>query len=145
VKSLECEICGSRNASRKTKIDNAILTVCNECVNFGKEVPTIELREERKIIPRLEEMEQIIKSNFHLLVKNERSKRNLTQEDLAKKLNEKASLIKRIEDGWEPPLNIIKKLERFFNIKLTEELEEKQIESKQDRKDLTIGDIVEVR
>jgi ribosome-binding protein aMBF1 (putative translation factor) len=40
---------------------------------------------------------------------------------------------------------MIKKLERFFNIELTEEIEEKQIESKTDRKELTIGDVVEVR
>ena len=90
-------------------------------------------------------MEGAIKTNFHLLIKNERAKRSLTQEELAKKLNEKASLIKRVEEGWEPPLSMIKKLERFFNIELTEEIEEKQIESKTDRKELTIGDVVEVR
>lgn len=90
-------------------------------------------------------MDQAIKTNFHLLIKNERAKKNLTQEELAKKLNEKASLIKRVEEGWEPPLSMIKKLERFFNIELTEEIEEKQIESKTDRKELTIGDVVEVR
>ena len=113
-------------------------------MNFGEEVPTIELKEEKKVIPKLEELEQVIKSNFHLLIKNERAKRNLTQEELARKLNEKASLIKRIEDGWEPPINTIKKFERFFSIKLTEEMEEKQIEKKTDRKELTIGDVVEV-
>ena len=90
-------------------------------------------------------MDQAIKSNFHLLVKNERTKKNLTQEELAKKLNEKVSLIKRVEEGWEPPLSIVKKIERFFNIELMEELEEKQLESKANRKDLTIGDVVEVR
>jgi putative transcription factor len=90
-------------------------------------------------------MDQAIKTNFHLLIKNERAKKNLTQEELAKKLNEKASLIKRVEEGWEPPLSMIKKLERFFNIELTEEIEEKQIESKTERKELTIGDVVEVR
>jgi putative transcription factor len=72
-------------------------------------------------------------------------KRNLTQEDLAKKLNEKVSILKRIEDGWEPPLNVVKKLERFFNIELTEEAEEKKIEKKTSKTDLTIGDVVEVR
>lgn len=114
-------------------------------MTFGEEIPIVELREEKKIIPKLDEMSQTIKSNFHLLVKSERDKRNLTQEDLAKKLNEKVSLIKRVEEGWEPPLNIVKKLERFFNIELTEELEEKQLENKTDRKELTIGDVVEVR
>lgn len=67
----------------------------------------------------------------------------LTQEQLAKKLKEKMSVIKRIEDGWKPSLTLIRKLERFFNIKLTEELEEEHFERKP-RKDITIGDVVEV-
>ena len=67
----------------------------------------------------------------------------LTQEELAKKLKEKLSVIKRIEDGWEPPINLIKKLERFFNIELTEELKEEHFERKP-RKSITIGDVVEV-
>jgi len=119
--------------------------VCDECVKFGEEVPIIELRAVKKIIPKLEGMENVIKPNFKNLIKNERTRRNLTQEELAKKLNEKASIIKRIEDGWEPSLITIKKLENFFNIKLTEELEEKQIEKKTDKKELTIGDVVEVK
>ena len=80
-----------------------------------------------------------------MLIKKERTKRNFTQEEIAKKLNEKESIIKRIEDGWEPSLITIKKLEKFFNIKLTEKVEEKQIENKTDRKELTIGDVVEVK
>jgi putative transcription factor len=137
-------LCGSKKANKRTKIDNAILTVCDECVNFGEVVPTVELKPEKKIIPKLEELDQVIKPDFKNLIKNERNKRNLTQEELAKKLNEKESLIKRIEDGWEPSLITVKKLERFFNIKLTEEIEEKQIEKKTDKKELTIGDIVEI-
>jgi len=69
---------------------------------------------------------------------------NLTQEELAKKLKEKASIIKRIEEGWEPPLKLINKIEKFFNIKLREQIEEKVLEKKSDSKKLTIGDIVEV-
>jgi putative transcription factor len=140
----ECELCGSKKANKRTKIDNAILTVCDKCVNFGEVVPTVELKPEKKIIPKLEELDQVIKPDFKNLIKNERNRRNLTQEELAKKLNEKESLIKRIEDGWEPSFFTVKKLEKFFNIKLTEEIEEKQIEKKTDKKELTIGDIVEI-
>jgi len=140
----ECEVCGSKDANRKTKIDNAVLTVCDECVKFGEEIAVVEIKAAKKIIPRLEGLEQSVKSNFHLTIKNERVKRNLTQEELAKKLNEKASVMKRIEDGWEPPLNTIKKIERFFNIKLTEEVEEKRVETKASKAELTIGDVVEV-
>lgn len=140
----DCELCGSRNATRKTKVEDAILTVCEDCVKFGQEIPTIELRSTNKAIPKLEGLEQAVKPNFHILVKNERAKRNLTQEELAKKLNEKSSLIKRIEDGWEPSIGAIKKLERFFKIKLTEEVEEKQLEKKTSKSNLTIGDVIEV-
>jgi uncharacterized protein (TIGR00270 family) len=69
---------------------------------------------------------------------------NLTQEQLAKKLNEKSSVIKRIEEGWEPPPTLIRKIEKFFNIKLTEEIEEKPLNKKTEKKKLTIGDVVEV-
>jgi len=69
----------------------------------------------------------------------------LKQEDLAKKLNEKSSIIKRVEEGWEPPSNLIRKLEKFFNIKLTEKPEEKTLEKKIDKKKLTVGDVVEIR
>jgi len=69
---------------------------------------------------------------------------NLTQEELAKKLKEKASVIKRTEEGWEPPLKLIKKIEKFFDIELREEIEEEILEKKSDSKRLTIGDVVEV-
>ena len=140
----ECELCGSKNANRKTKIDNAIMTTCEDCVRFGQEIPTVELRQVRKVVAPLAGMEKSIKSDFHKIIKSERARRNLTQEELAKKLNEKPSIIKRIEDGWEPSINTLKKFEKFFNIKLTEEVEEKQIEKKTDRNILTIGDVAEV-
>ena len=69
---------------------------------------------------------------------------NLTQEELAKKLKEKASIIKRVEEGWEPPTKLINKIEKFFDIKLREKIEEKVLEKKSDSKELTIGDVVEV-
>ena len=69
----------------------------------------------------------------------------LKQEELAKKINEKSSIIKRIEEGWRPPLNLIKKLEKFFNIKLTEKLEESALEKKINKEKLTVGDVVEIR
>ena len=141
----ECELCGSKKANRKIKIDESILSVCENCIKFGEEIPIIEFKSVKKRIPKIEELEKVIKSNFRLLIRDAREKMNLTQEQLAKKLNEKASLIKRIEDGWEPSLGLVKKLEKFFNIQLTEEVEEKSVEKKADRKKLTIGDIVEVR
>jgi len=140
----ECELCGSKDAKRKTKIDEAILSVCDNCVSFGEEIPVIEFKSVKKEIPKIQELEKVIKNNFHIIIKNSREKMNLTQKQLAKKLSEKASSIKRIEEGWEPHLGLINKLEKFFNIQLIEEMEEKTLGKRIERKKLTIGDVVEV-
>lgn len=139
---VECELCNSKNATRKAKVEGVILNVCDECVKFGEEIPIIEFKNIKKTL-KIEEIKETLKSDFHIILKGVREKKGLTQEQLAKKLKEKLSVIKRIEDGWEPPINLIRKLERFFNIKLTEELEEEAFERKP-RKDITIGDVIEI-
>ncbi|NIM47245.1 MAG: TIGR00270 family protein [Candidatus Aenigmarchaeota archaeon] len=141
----ECKICGSKKANRKAKIEGAILTVCEECVRFGQEVKPPEVKTVKKYVPKIEEPREILKPNFNEIIRNSREKMKLKQEDLAKKINEKSSTIKRIEEGWEPPSKLIRKLEKFFNIKLTEKPEEKTLKTKADKKKLTIGDIIEIR
>ena len=136
-------MCGSDKANRKTRIDGAVLTVCEKCVGFGEEIRPIEMKIMKKPIPKLE-MGDILKQNFNIIISNSRSKMNLKQEDLAKKLNEKLSIIKRVEEGWEPTPILISKLEKFFNIELTENPEDKKLEKKTSKERLTIGDVVEI-
>jgi len=140
----ECELCGSRKANRKAKVEGIIIDVCDKCVKFGEEIAVIEIKPTKKKLPKLEELEKTVKPDFHKIVKRERNKKKLTQEELAKKLNEKPSVIKRIENGWEPSMKIIKKLEKFFGVNLIEELKEEIVEKKSKGTNLTIGDIVEV-
>jgi len=141
---LECEICGSKNAKRKAKVEGSIVTICDNCIGFGEEIPILEITRTKKVLPLIEEPNEIIITDFNEIIRNAREKMNLTQEKLAKKLNEKVSLIKRVEDGWEPPPSLISKFEKFFNIKLTEKIEEKSIDKKSDKKRLTIGDVIEL-
>lgn len=143
---VECELCGSKYARRKIKYEGTVITVCDNCIKYGEELPQVEfLKVEKRPIKMPEELEQIINPNFPKIIKKEREKRNLTQEQLAKKLNEKFSVIKRIEDGWEPSLVLTKKLEKFFSIKLIEIPSKNKLESKVEKKKLTIGDVVEVK
>jgi len=120
------------------------VNICDDCVGFGEEIPILKIIRTKKVLPLLEESNEIIVTDFNQIIKNAREKMKLTQEKLAKELNEKASIIKRVENGWEPPPSLISKLEKFFNIKLTEKIEEKAIDKKLDKKKLTIGDIVEL-
>jgi putative transcription factor len=139
---VECELCGSK-ATRRAKVEGSILDVCDECVKFGDEVPRIEIKKTKKKIPQLE-LEDVLVRDFQKIIRSSREKRKLTQVELAKKLNEKVSVIKRIEDGWEPPVKLIEKIEKYFKIKLREKIDDTIQEKKTDSKKLTIGDIVEV-
>jgi putative transcription factor len=138
----ECEICGAR-ATKKTKIDKAILSVCDKCVSFGLEINPPRIVEAKKALPIIDTGNPI-KPNFNVLIRNARDKMKLTQDNLAVRLSEKLSIIKRVEEGWEPSPALISKLEKFFNIKLTEQVEETSIK-KRGKEKLTIGDIVEIR
>ena len=85
-----------------------------------------------------------MKPNFKEIIKMSRERMRLKQDELAKKLNEKSSVIKRVEEGWDPSPSLISKLEKFFNIKLTESPGESKLETKRKKEKLTIGDVVEI-
>lgn len=138
----ECELCGAK-ATRKAKVEGTVLDVCDDCVKFGEAVDKVDFK--KKIpIPKLEGSEQVMVKDFHKTIRRSREKKKLTQEELAKKLNEKASVIKRIEEGWQPPNKLIEKIEKFFNLKLREEAVETLKQKKAGSQKLTIGDIIEV-
>jgi len=140
----ECNICGAKDAQRKARIEGVILVVCDNCVKLGEEITIIKIKQVKKTPKIIEESQDVVVHYFFKIIKTEREKRNMTQEELARKLNEKLSVIRRIEEGWEPPISLIKKLEKFFKIDLIEKVEKKKINKRQEQRKLTIGDIVEV-
>jgi putative transcription factor len=57
-------------------------------------------------------------------VRKNRERLGLTQDQLGAKINEKGSVISRIESGhMEPDLKMAKKLERFLGVTFLEEME----------------------
>lgn len=59
-----------------------------------------------------------------VLVRKNRERLGLTQDQLGAKINEKGSVISRIESAhMEPDMRMAKKLERFLGVKLFEEPE----------------------
>lgn len=142
---MDCELCGSDKAFRKAVIEGAVLCVCDNCVNLGEEVKEAVKPVARKsMIPLPEELNQILIHDFANVIKKAREKRGLKQDELAKKINIRASLVKRMEEGWEPSFVLVRKLEKFFNVKLIERIGSGKVETKADKSRLTIGDIVEI-
>ena len=145
---MECELCGIRSSCCKAEIEGVILNVCEQCAKYGKKITTPPKKLVKKVSPALPKIEKIPVEDFSERVRKLREQRKLSQEELARSVKEKVSVIKRIEEGWIPEEKVIEKLEKFFGVKLTEEIVENEFKSKKEAKNtqvLTIGDIVEIK
>ena len=152
---MKCDMCGSEGKLYKAIIENAELSVCQECSKFGKVIGVIkqEIPKERKkvSIPKNEEPQtetmQMIVNDYAEKIKKKRESLGLKQEEFAKKIKEKESLIQKIETGhFEPPIELAKKIERFLKIRLVEEYEEKHETLKGTKTDsFTLGNFIKRR
>ncbi len=147
-------MCGKESNLFRTNIEGTILNVCKDCSKFGKVLsPVVEESIEKKqkpvkgkiAIEKLEpEIVETIVANYGELIKNKREKLGIKQEDFAKKINEKVSLIHKIETNqFEPSLKLARKIEKFLKIKLIEQNEIKNEKlNKTETERLTIGDLI---
>ena len=92
------------------------------------------------------EFVEVIVKDYSSRIKKAREKKELKQEDLAKQIAEKESVIHQLESSkLKPNFRLAKKLEVFLNINLIDSLN-KNIEQKKDinfqDNALTIGDII---
>lgn len=135
----------------KVRVDHAILNVCDVCAKFGTPINpshgydkikfdksseiTVTIPEKKPVrttpAPRpksrppqrkrqnIEDLE--IVPEYADLIKQARSKLDMTQDDLAKKILERKNVLSNIERGdLLPDIKIARKLERALGIKLIE-------------------------
>jgi len=149
-------VCGKEIKGKgfKVIIEGSEVTVCARCRDLGVAKPVSRVSQQgvKKVIlkkkstpSRIEFTEELL-DNYHLIIKREREKRGWSQEVLAKKIQEKASLIRKIESGEiTPEPEVIEKLERLFDIKLREKVPEVKIDLKKSNLTPTLGDIVVIK
>ena len=144
----ECEVCSSALArERKARIDGILFMVCERCLELGTEVP-VSIRPARKEAPKpkpIVDEDLVLAAGFGEMIRREREKRGLSQEELASKIGEKASVIRRAEHGMEPEEREAKKLERFLGIKLYEKQPLVISKAKEEKSILTLGDVAEIK
>jgi len=87
--------------------------------------------------------------DFGDAVRKARLRLGLTQEDLAKQINEKLTTIKKIEAGeFKPPITLARKLEKFLKIRLLVPVDELSYESsgkylvKSNDFEISLGDLL---
>ncbi|MDI6888977.1 MAG: multiprotein bridging factor aMBF1 [Methanocellales archaeon] len=145
-----CEICGTeiKGKLHRIRIERSELSVCNDCARYGDVLkPKVEMKKARVKVPgrgNVYDVDEIV-SNYSQVIRKARQLRNLTIEELAANIKERASLIKRIERGKIiPEESVRKKLERFLSIKLTEPIEKIEL-THSTPKTLTLGDVAAIK
>jgi len=143
----ECEICGKPLLTqRKARIDGVVFTVCESCLKLGEEMPVIMPVVRKNALPKpIIGEDCVLIENFGEKIRGERQKRGLTQEELASKISERASLIKKAEQSIELEENVIKKLEKFLCVKLYEKPDAFIPKGREEHAVLTLGDVAEIR
>ena len=171
---VQCEMCGKETADpNRVKIEGAELDVCDECTDFGTEVKTQDSTSStstkystssssgssssstssssssssgggrrKDMFDDMEELAQ----DYDDLIRTAREQAGLSQEDLAKSLNLKASLIRKLEHGDTLPSDDVqRKLEKKLDIDLSAggSADEGDWDGGSSTGEYTLGDVVE--
>jgi putative transcription factor len=130
-----CEICGIQiiDNGERVYVEGNLLTVCKACSKRGK--PSNNQQNiQRKLPARPKKIEKpdkitfedsaILVKDFSEVIRNSRMSKGFTHEQLGLLIQERASLLRKIESGSLKPDEVLaKKLERFFRINLYTEVD----------------------
>jgi len=130
---LECEMCGNPIHGKpiRVRIEGTVMSTCKRCARFGVEEEVRRREAPRhtpgraRPAPKKEFPEELeLAEDCGARIKQAREKRGMTQEELGNLLNERASVIARLESqriGISGKM--ARKIEKLLDIKLFEELE----------------------
>ncbi|HYY48213.1 MAG TPA: multiprotein bridging factor aMBF1 [Thermoplasmata archaeon] len=158
-----CELCGAEVPRLKSvAIDATILSVCEGCSRFGEAVAAPTLRpghmppviaqrleaRQRRMTPKdvyTEGGELELADDFPARIRSARESRGWKQADLAAKINERASVIAKLESGTiSPGDDLVRKLERQLGIKLKERVQPVAVKKGAAGGGVTLGDLVKM-
>ena len=159
-----CEMCGMEVPRLKSiSIEGSNLQVCPKCVKFGRNYSAPKDQDESSaattINERLQKRENRLRTkdvfesgreelalDYPRRIRKARASINLSQEELGKKINEKKSIVAKLETGdMVPDDKLVKKLERALGVSLTEKISAVATPKPSERgKGLTLGDFIKV-
>ena len=163
---MRCEVCGQkiRTDPIRAEIEGAKLTVCVECSKHGRIItheeaniaskPTGSSSKpgpmkvfKKKIAARVELTQEMVEG-YGSQIRKAREKLGLSHEDLGKKINEKASVLRKLETSKMAPNDmLVTKLEHVLKIKLLAPIAEEKtapLEApKMASRELTLGDLIQ--
>ena len=159
-----CEMCGKDvTFCKKVTIEGVVLEVCAECAKFGieakRETPKepapkpviakrLEVREKRsrpRDVLQAVEKEELIE-DFARVIRTARERAGMTQKELAMKINERVTIISKIESNqMRPDEKVISKLQKELNMVLKEKVPEVTAAKEGARASLTLADLIKMK
>lgn len=162
---MRCEVCGRKIYGNpiRAAIEGARLTVCVECSKHGRIIkeeprqfettkrgvarPFPSMVQKKKPAAKVEITQELVE-DYDSQIRQGREKIGLTHEELGKKINEKESVLRKLETRKMKPNNLlITKLEHALKIKLLVPISEdkgpQQIFASPSREP-TLGDLIKL-
>jgi putative transcription factor len=164
---MRCEVCGRKIRSLPVRavIEGAKLTVCVECSKLGtviyeepaaasasttssttKNFVHIPVIVRKPSAPNVQISQEIV-DDYATVIRTAREKAGLSIEDLGKKVAERASLLKHIENGKVAPNNqLANRLEHVLKIKLMVPISDEKVQAtpKNPSEGMTLGDLIDM-
>jgi putative transcription factor len=162
---LRCEVCGRKihGTPIRAAIEGANLTVCTECSKHGRIireqedvlqrtpkkpfafVPFIQKKKSPQV--KMDTTQEIVE-DYDSKIRQARESLGLSHEELGKKINEKASVLSKLETRKMKPNNVlVTKLEHVLKLKLLVPIKEEKISQgfpKSPNRETTLGDLIKL-
>ena len=146
-----CEMCGTEQERlRAVSVEGTRLMLCDRCSRFGEEIRPATIR--RVPRPRSSgtapgrspvQPEYDLASDFPDRLRRAREAHGWKREELARRINEKLSVLEKLEKGkMRPPDALVAKLERTLEVRLRERVEEGEGPRHTESRPLTLGDLM---
>ena len=141
-----CEVCGKEIEGKvyKTKIEGSVMDTCDECSKLGtvqkeppkpttvkksndfeRKAPVRPRKRSRDVYTREEEITEEIVEDFAEICRKGREFKGWSREELGKQIQEKVSVIKKIESGkMVPDIKLAQKIESKLNIRIIEDVDD---------------------
>ncbi len=157
---MQCEICGIdiKGTPIRVTVEGTVLDVCSKCARYGKPSDkwtpvsrkispaekTVVMRKPRR--DAFDKIEDEIIADYSHIIRKARESQGLTIEELASKMMEKSTLLRKIErEELVPEDSVRKKLETALNIKLTERVSTQDQRGGGFIRGTTLGDVAIIK
>ncbi|MBT5342331.1 TIGR00270 family protein [Candidatus Woesearchaeota archaeon] len=148
-----CEMCGKESQLVLAEVEGGELNVCPGCLKYGTRKKNVNSGMNKSIpgkkFAKIERTEFKVVNNYSSLIRSARESKDMKQEDFAKLLNEKESILTKWESGsLKPRLDVARRLERVLGIRLVERDVVGKVEKQEKQKaaaEFTLGDFIKTR